>query len=152
MNITRTFLGLSAGFLITVAAVAPATADLVVGTPKSERLDGTVYTDTIRGRGGANRIHASAGSDRVFGDRGRDTLWGQSGGDLLSDGYHQASVPEDSWTTADVFYGGVVLTSVSRVRVRDPVAVSIDLLRFADPAVDLVAQAQHDGSQHRCYQ
>jgi Ca2+-binding RTX toxin-like protein len=63
--------------------------------------------DTIRGFGGADRIYGSAGDNRAFGGRGRDTIWGQSGDDLLSDGYHQAPVPEDSWTTADVFYGGV---------------------------------------------
>jgi len=142
MNNTRTFLGLSAGIIVAVATIVPASADLVVGTAKSERLHGTIHADTIKGRGGADRIHASAGADRIFGDRGRDVLFGDSGDDLLSDGYHQAPIPEDSWTTADVFYGGA---GADRVEVdgRDTV--------HAGPGADLIRVAfMRTGTEVSC--
>jgi hypothetical protein len=73
MNNTRTFLGLSAGIIVAVATIVPASADLVVGTAKSERLHGTIHADTIKGRGGADRVEAD----------GRDTVHAGPGADLI---------------------------------------------------------------------
>jgi len=56
----------------------------ITGTDKGERLVGTRWPDTIRGRGGDDTLVGRARGDRLFGGRGFDTIRGGRGGDRLA--------------------------------------------------------------------
>jgi hypothetical protein len=61
-------------------------SNVVVGTEKSNRLVGSNFGDTIRGRRGNDRIAGGLGDDCIFGGKGKDTLRGQQGDDLIKGG------------------------------------------------------------------
>ncbi|HEX2234594.1 MAG TPA: calcium-binding protein [Thermoleophilaceae bacterium] len=59
---------------------------LVLGTRRSETLNGTAGPDLIFGLGGRDLIRGRAGHDCLIGDSGADRLFGQAGADRLTGG------------------------------------------------------------------
>jgi serralysin len=60
--------------------------EYIMGTPASERLDGTNQSDWIFLQDGDDTCIAGLGDDTVFGENGNDVLSGGEGNDLLSGG------------------------------------------------------------------
>ena len=60
--------------------------DVIVGSPKADRIDGREGPDTIKGGGGADEITGDDGNDKLSGGNGADTLLGQAGNDRLNGG------------------------------------------------------------------
>lgn len=61
-------------------------ADVIVGTPESEAINGLGGADRICGRGGTDTLRGGPGRDRVFGEGGADRLEGGADGDTLVGG------------------------------------------------------------------
>ena len=60
--------------------------DTLVGTCRSERLDGGTGNDIIKGMGGNDKLDGGAGNDRVDGNAGNDRMSGGAGDDALRGG------------------------------------------------------------------
>ena len=77
-----------------ILAAAPAQAaprcfgkrPTIVGTDRSDRINGTAGADVILGLGGRDRINGRGGNDRICSGDGRDLLMGKGGSDQLSGG------------------------------------------------------------------
>ena len=59
---------------------------IIYGTPRPDRLNGTVYNDDIFGFAGNDTIRAGSGKDYVEGNDGNDLLYGEAGNDWLVGG------------------------------------------------------------------
>ena len=68
--------------LILLCSSTSASAEVMRGTPKADRLIGSAAADTLRGRAGADVLDGRGGNDRIFGDRGNDRI-AADGGDLV---------------------------------------------------------------------
>lgn len=69
--------------------------DTLIGTNRSEIIDGLGGNDWIRGRMGNDELHGGAGDDFLFGNGGADILYGGIGNDRL-----------DGGPGLDILYGG----------------------------------------------
>ena len=76
---------LSVALVVAVAALG-ATAAVINGTPRSDRLDGTPQDDRMFGLAGSDTMNGLGGYDVLFGALGDDTLDGGVGKDYLSGG------------------------------------------------------------------
>jgi Ca2+-binding RTX toxin-like protein len=104
-RVPRLALGFMLAAGIALGGISPGAADTaptcqgrvatIVGTPGSDRLNGTPGQDVILGLGGADVIHArkgidiacgGSGSDRVAGNAGADVLFGNGGDDTIKGG------------------------------------------------------------------
>jgi len=61
----------------------PVGSSAPLGTPRADRLIGSLEDDVIRGLGGPDRIYGKGGNDRLYGGPGRDRLFGGPGADLI---------------------------------------------------------------------
>jgi len=59
---------------------------LIIGTSRTDRLEGGNFNDTIEGRGGRDFISGSPGDDLISGGTGRDFLFGGFDDDTISGG------------------------------------------------------------------
>jgi predicted outer membrane repeat protein len=64
-------------------ATVPVVVSVIVGTAKSETLNGTSGTDMIFGVGGADTLNGNDGNDLLCGSNGTDGLNGGAGNDIL---------------------------------------------------------------------
>ncbi len=55
-------------------------------TNGNDNNSGTIWSDTIKAKGGNDTVRAGYGDDKVYGEDGNDTLYGQQGNDLLDGG------------------------------------------------------------------
>ena len=74
---------MTTGAVALALAAAPALAEVVRGTPESDRLSGGAKSDTVSGRAGDDRLNGKAGTDLVKGGAGNDRVIGGSGFDQL---------------------------------------------------------------------
>jgi Ca2+-binding RTX toxin-like protein len=58
----------------------------ILGTSRSDRINGTSGNDVILGLSGRDRINGRGGNDRICGGDGHDTLRGKAGNDQLGGG------------------------------------------------------------------
>jgi RTX calcium-binding nonapeptide repeat (4 copies) len=58
---------------------------LILGSNRSQRINGTPAAEEIRARGGNDVVLAGGGADLIFGGAGRDVLRGGGGSDLILD-------------------------------------------------------------------
>lgn len=49
-------------------------------------INGSIWSDTIKAKGGNDTVRAGNGDDKVYGEDGNDTLYGERGNDLLDGG------------------------------------------------------------------
>ena len=71
---------------VTVTVSAPATSNIITGTPNSDVLNGTSGVDEIYGLGGADTIEGRGGDDIIEGGGGADSIDGGSGNDTMRGG------------------------------------------------------------------
>ena len=69
--------------VLLVCASAPAIAEVVRGTQKSDRLVGTKKSDRLVGRAGGDRLNGKASNDEILGGVDNDKLIGGIGYDQL---------------------------------------------------------------------
>ena len=67
-------------------SMAPAQADVIIGTSSDETLTGTGSDDLIDGRGGADVITGRGGNDDIFGGNGQDEIRAGAGDDRVAGG------------------------------------------------------------------
>jgi|GEM_PF-3540277 len=70
--------------------------NLILGTERGDRLNGTNDADEIHGLGGNDRINARGGDDTVFGGDGRDNIRGGAGDDVIDGGEGRDTIRGDA--------------------------------------------------------
>lgn len=84
---------------------APASTPIsIVGTGRSETLNGTSQTETLVGLGGNDTLNGNGGNDAFYGGAGRDTINGSSGNDGLDGGEGNDTLNGNGGN--DTFFGG----------------------------------------------
>jgi Ca2+-binding RTX toxin-like protein len=61
-------------------------ADVIVGSPERDVLNGDAGADGVTAGGGADSVFGGTGADRLFGDAGDDALDGEAGADVVAGG------------------------------------------------------------------
>jgi Ca2+-binding RTX toxin-like protein len=74
-----------AGALI-LGASAPAMAEVIIGTPRDDVIEGGNGPDVIRARAGDDLVRGQKGQDELWGQRGRDSLYVNKGGNEFQHG------------------------------------------------------------------
>jgi hypothetical protein len=69
-----------------VACVGSDNADIIVGTPVGDEIDGLMGNDVIFGLGDFDLIGGNEGNDLIFGGQGDDVQGGDDGNDVLFPG------------------------------------------------------------------
>jgi hypothetical protein len=75
---------------VALASVAGASARVVAGTPRADRLVGTPRADVMRGLGGNDSLVGLAGADFLQGGPGRDVIAAGAGNDRIAASYDAA--------------------------------------------------------------
>jgi hypothetical protein len=85
-----------------LASVAGASARVVAGTPRADRLVGTPGADVIRGLAGNDSLAGLAGADFLQGGPGRDAIAGGPGADRIAVSYDDSGDTVRCGAGADV--------------------------------------------------
>jgi Ca2+-binding RTX toxin-like protein len=82
--------------------------NVINGTDKAERLDGTIRRDLFLMGGGNDSAFGWVGNDKIYGEAGNDLLWGSTGNDSIYGGAGDDELHSDSYTQgySDELYGG----------------------------------------------
>jgi hypothetical protein len=118
--------------VVALLAAGAASARVVTGTPRNDRLVGTPQADVIRGLAGRDQLLGRAGSDFLEGGPGRDTIDAGPGADRVAVSYDGAPDSVRCGSGLDVVNGDstdtvardceLVGRRLSRDPYRDPVA------------------------------
>ena len=87
-------------------AKGAAAADVLLGTPGPNVLDGARGDDRLVGRAGADVLLGEPGDGKVSGGSGNDTVGGESGRDVVSGGRGNDKLGDEFDTGRDRFSGG----------------------------------------------
>ncbi|MDA8134101.1 MAG: tandem-95 repeat protein [Desulfobacteraceae bacterium] len=66
-----------------------------------EEVEGSMFSDTIRGNAGNNRLAGLEGDDHIFGGEGYDTLVGDQGNDRIEGAVFNSRIPQNTASYVD---------------------------------------------------